>query len=471
MTIAQLKKELYAKNIAVKEIWQSVKKRVNEIDPKVKAYITFMEEQNVVQNNNSALYGIPGAIKDNFCVKGIKTTCASEILSNFIPPYDAAVVAKLKNTGAPIIGKTNQDEFAMGSSTENSAFFITKNPWDLSRVPGGSSGGSAAAVAYGGAIWALGSDTGGSVRLPAAFCGVVGLKPTYGRVSRYGLVSYASSLDVVGTLTRDVYDAALLMNEVSFYDDKDSTSINRPKEDYTAKIDKGIKGFKIGIPKEYFDNGIPCEVGKAFEDAINIYKKLGAEIIDINMPNIKYALAIYYIISTAEASSNLARFDGVKYGKRVNGNNVTEMMKNTRNKGFCEEVKKRIMFGTYVLSSGYYDAYYLKALKIRHLIKRDFDEIFQKVDVLLTPVAPFVPFKIGEKIKDALAMYLTDVCTVTVNLAGIPALSLPCAYINGLPLGMQLIGKALDEAKLLRIGFSFERETGLANRIALNGGI
>ena len=437
----------------------------------MRAYLTVNQTQPSVERpGNSPLSGIPGAIKDNICTKGLRTTGGSRILDNFVPPYDATVIDKLRAVGAVITGKTNQDEFGMGSSTENSGYYPTHNPWDLARVPGGSSGGSAAAVASGQAIWALGSDTGGSVRQPAAFCGVVGLKPTYGRVSRYGLLAYASSLDVIGTITRDVYDSALVMNVIAGYDAKDSTSINAPAEDYTNGIDDSVRGLRIGLPREYFGEGLNAEVREALGHAIATYRELGAEIIEVDMPNTKYALSAYYVIATAEASSNLARYDGVSYGLRVDGSNVADMMQKTRERGFSEEVRRRIMLGTYTLSSGYYDAYYNKALKVRRLVKNDFDRAFEQVDVLLTPVSPFQPFKIGEKADDPLAMYLSDVCTITVNLAGVPALSMPCAWTDGLPVGMQLIGKPLSEAQLLRVGYAFERTRDLSNRIAPVGG-
>ena len=470
-TIRELSSQLQSGEITTQQLSDSVHARIAEVDAKVRAYLTVNQTQPSVERpGNSPLSGIPGAIKDNICTKGLRTTGGSRILDNFVPPYDATVIDKLRAVGAVITGKTNQDEFGMGSSTENSGYYPTHNPWDLARVPGGSSGGSAAAVASGQAIWALGSDTGGSVRQPAAFCGVVGLKPTYGRVSRYGLLAYASSLDVIGTITRDVYDSALVMNVIAGYDAKDSTSINAPAEDYTNGIDDSVRGLRIGLPREYFGEGLNAEVREALGHAIATYRELGAEIIEVDMPNTKYALSAYYVIATAEASSNLARYDGVSYGLRVDGSNVADMMQKTRERGFSEEVRRRIMLGTYTLSSGYYDAYYNKALKVRRLVKNDFDRAFEQVDVLLTPVSPFQPFKIGEKADDPLAMYLSDVCTITVNLAGVPALSMPCAWTDGLPVGMQLIGKPLSEAQLLRVGYAFERTRDLSNRIAPVGG-
>ena len=470
-TINQLHKKISTGEIVAADVVASVKQRITDVEPAVKAFITICDDSEAVAVGSSSPFsGMPGVVKDNICTKGTRTTCGSRILENFIPPYNATVIDRLNAAGAVVMGKTNQDEFGMGSSTENSGYHTTRNPWDLSRVPGGSSGGSAAAVASGQALWALGSDTGGSIRQPAAFCGIVGMKPTYGRVSRYGLVAYASSLDTIGTLTRDVYDNALLMNVIAGYDERDSTSINAPGEDYTAGIYDGVRGLKIGLPKQYYGEGLSTEVALALEQAVQTYRDLGAEIIEVDMPNTQYALATYYIIATAEASSNLARYDGVSYGLRVEGKNIVDMSERTREQGFSEEVRRRIMLGTYTLSAGYYDAYYNKALKVRRLIKNDFDAAFLQVDVLLTPVAPTQAFKIGEKTDDPLAMYLSDICTVTVNLAGLPALSLPCAFANNLPVGMQLIGAPLSEALLLRVGCAFEQTAGLANKIAPCGG-
>ena len=355
------------------------------------------------------------------------------------------------------LGKANMDEFAMGSSTENSAFHETHNPWNLDCVPGGSSGGSAAAVASGSAVWALGSDTGGSVRQPAAYCGVVGLKPTYGLVSRYGLIAYASSLDQIGTLTNDVEDCAIVLNAIAGHDPKDSTSIPQEKQDYKQALVNDVKGLKIGIPEEFFGEGLDAASRKALDDAMDTYKKLGAEIVPISMPNMKYGIAAYYIIAPAEASSNLARYDGVGFGMRVDGKDIVDMYIKTRTEGFGDEVKRRILLGTYVLSSGYYDAYYLQAMKVRTLMKQDFDEALKKCDILLTPTAPDTAFKIGQNSGDPLAMYLGDVCTVPLNLAGLPGISIPCGYKDGLPIGMQLIGKALGEATLLRAAYTFEQ--------------
>ena len=407
----------------------------------------------------SPLAGIPGAIKDNICTKGVATTCGSHMLENFVPPYNATVIEKLESQDAVILGKLNMDEFAMGSSTENSALGKTTNPWNPDYVPGGSSGGSAAAVASGSAIWALGSDTGGSIRQPASYCGVVGLKPTYGNVSRYGLIAYASSLDQIGPVTRDVRDAAIVLNAITGHDFHDSTSIPGDRVDYTKALVKDVKGLRIGVPKEYFGEGLHPEVRVVLEKAIETYRNMGATIVDISLPTTKYALSAYYIIALAEASSNLARYDGVSYGLRVPADNLVEMSTKTRTQGFGEEVQRRILLGTYVLSSGYYDAYYLKALKARRLIKNEFDAAFQECDVLLTPTAPNTAFKFGEKINDPLTMYLEDVCTVPVNLAGIPGISIPAGFgSNGMPIGMQLLAPAMGESTLLQAAYSFEQE-------------
>ncbi|WP_301860570.1 Asp-tRNA(Asn)/Glu-tRNA(Gln) amidotransferase subunit GatA [uncultured Megasphaera sp.] len=406
----------------------------------------------------SLLAGIPGAIKDNMCIKGQKTTCASKMLEHFVSPYNATVIDKLAAQDYVSLGKTNMDEFAMGSSTENSAFQLTHNPWNTDYVPGGSSGGSAAAVASGECVWALGSDTGGSIRQPAAYCGVVGLKPTYGLVSRYGLVAFASSLDQIGCFTNDVEDCAIVLNTIAGYDAKDSTSIPQEAQDYRAALTGGVKGMKIGVPEEFFGEGLDDTCRKALEEAMHTYEELGAEIVHVSMPHIKYGIAAYYIIAPAEASSNLARYDGVGFGLRVPGKDLVDMYIKTRSEGFGPEVQRRILLGTYVLSSGYYDAYYTKAMKVRTLIKRDYDAALKQCDVLLTPTAPDTAFKIGQNSDNPMAMYLGDVCTVTLNLAGLPGVSIPCGYKNGLPIGMQLIGKALDEGTLLRTAYAFEQQ-------------
>ena len=464
----ELQQKLSRREVSAVEITQSVLARADKVDSTIQSFITRTPEAALAQakrvdeklargENVSPLAGIPGALKDNMCTKGIKTTCASKILANFVPPYDATITEKLAAADAVIVGKANMDEFAMGSSTENSGFFVTRNPWDAERVPGGSSGGSGAAVAAGEAIWSLGSDTGGSIRLPAAYCGVVGLKPTYGRVSRYGLVAYASSLDQIGPFARDVRDCALVLGAISGHDRRDSTSINAPVPDYTAKLEAGVKGLKIGLPREYFVAGMQPEVEAAIRRSIDELVKMGAELVEVSIPNTQYALATYYLIATAEASSNLGRYDGVGFGHRGEGSDIVSMYKRSRAEGFGPEVQRRIMLGTYALSSGYYDAYYLKALKVRTLIKQDFDRAFGQVDVLIAPIAPTTAFKIGEKVEDPLAMYLVDVCTIPSNLAGVPALSLPCGFVEGLPVGMQIIGPHLSEATLLQVAYTFEQ--------------
>ena len=464
----ELQQKLSRREVSAVEITQSVLARADKVDSTIQSFITRTPEAALAQAKRvdeklargesvSPLAGIPGALKDNMCTKGVKTTCASKILANFVPPYDATITEKLAAADAVIVGKANLDEFAMGSSTENSGFFVTRNPWDTERVPGGSSGGSGAAVAAGEAIWSLGSDTGGSIRLPAAYCGVVGLKPTYGRVSRYGLVAYASSLDQIGPFARDVRDCALVLGAISGHDRRDSTSIDAPVPDYTTKLAAGVKGLKIGLPREYFVAGMQPEVEAAIRRSIDELVKMGAELVEVSMPNTQYALATYYLIATAEASSNLGRYDGVGFGHRGEGSDIVSMYKRSRAEGFGPEVQRRIMLGTYALSSGYYDAYYLKALKVRTLIKQDFDRAFGKVDVLIAPIAPTTAFKIGEKVEDPLAMYLVDVCTIPSNLAGVPALSLPCGFVEGLPVGMQIIGPHLSEATLLQVAYTFEQ--------------
>jgi aspartyl-tRNA(Asn)/glutamyl-tRNA(Gln) amidotransferase subunit A len=404
--------------------------------------------------------GIPLAIKDVLCTKGVTTTCGSRILENFVPPYDATAVARLKAAGAILLGKTNTDEFAMGSSTENSAYFTTHNPWDLTRVPGGSSGGSAAAVAAAACLGALGTDTGGSVRQPAGLCGVVGLKPTYGRVSRYGLIAYASSLDQVGVLTKDVTDAALLLGVIAGHDPHDSTSIDAPVPDYTTALTGDVKGVRVGVPREYFIEGMQPEVEAAVRAAVDVLAGLGAEVVEVSLPHTDYALPVYYLIAPAEASANLARYDGVRYGLRVDAGDLIETYKATRGQGFGAEVKRRIMLGTYALSAGYYDAYYLRAQKVRTLIKGDFDAAFEQVDVIVAPTSPTTAFRIGEKVDDPLQMYLTDVFTLSMNLAGIGGLSLPCGFDGaGLPIGMQIMGPALGEEQVLCVAHAYEQAT------------
>jgi aspartyl-tRNA(Asn)/glutamyl-tRNA(Gln) amidotransferase subunit A len=451
---------------------ESVLDRIQSVDDRVKAYISVTGREIAMDaaaeadkrrkaGDASTLLGIPLAVKDNMCTEGIKTTCASKILANFIPPYDATVVQKLKQAGSVICGKPNMDEFAMGSSTENSGFFITRNPWDLERIPGGSSGGSAAAVAAGECIAALGSDTGGSIRQPAACCGVVGLKPTYGRVSRYGLVAFASSLDQIGPITKDVTDAAILMNVIAGHDPKDSTSANIAVPDFTAALKKDVKGMKVGIPREYFIEGMDPDVEKAVREAVKTLEGLGATVREVALPHTAYAVATYYILATSEASSNLARYDGVKYGVRAEGaKDLLDMYMKSRSQGFGPEVKRRIMLGTYALSAGYYDAYYKKGQQARTLIKRDFDDAFKSVDIIATPTAPTAAFKIGEKSADPLQMYLSDIFTISVNLAGIPGISIPCGFTkNSLPIGLQLLGRHFDEESILHASFAYEQAT------------
>lgn len=469
---SEQRKALLNKEISAVELANAVYEQIEAVDEKLGAFNSLTKEsaletakevdKKIAANEQlPALAGIPLGLKDNMNFKGSKTTASSKILKDFVSPYDATVVKKLKENLIPIIGKTNLDEFAMGSSNENSAFKIVRNPWDLNKVPGGSSGGSAASVAGYEATMALGSDTGGSIRLPASFCGIVGLKPTYGRVSRYGLIAFASSLDQIGPFARCVEDAALLLEAISGYDSNDSTSLNIPVPKYTAALNKDIKGLKIGVIKELFGEGISDDVKKSLEDAVQKYKDLGAQIVEISLPLLKHSIGVYYIIATAEASSNLARFDGVKYGHRSDDcKSLIEMYTKTRAEGFGDEVKRRIMLGTYALSSGYYDAYYKKAQQVRHLIKNDFDKVFETVDVLLSPTCPNTAFEIGSKTADPLSMYLTDIGTISANLAGIPGISLPCGLDStGMPIGMQLLAPALQEEKLLNTAYTFEQAT------------
>jgi aspartyl-tRNA(Asn)/glutamyl-tRNA(Gln) amidotransferase subunit A len=470
-TAHELQALLAAGQTSSLEITRSVIERIAKQEDKVKAYVTLSKEAALEearaadrrlknQENVTPLTGIPIAVKDNMCTRGLRTTCSSKILANYLPPYNATVVTKLKEAGAVILGKTNLDEFAMGSSTENSAFHKTSNPWDLSTVPGGSSGGSAAAVAAGEAIMATGSDTGGSIRQPASFCGVVGLKPTYGRVSRYGLVAFASSLDQIGPLAKDVEDAALMMNIIAGHDAQDSTSADRPVPDYRRSLVNDIKKMKVGLVSELMGQGIDPAVKAAVKKAAAVLSGLGAEIIEVSLPSLEYAIATYYLIAPAEASSNLARFDGVKFGHRSQeAKDLISMYYNTRREGFGPEVKRRIMLGTYALSAGYYDAYYLKALKVRTLIKQDFEIAFQRCDVLISPTSPTVAFKLGEKAADPLAMYLSDIATIPINLAGLPAVSLPCGFSGGLPIGLQIIGQAFAEETVLKAAYAYEQNT------------
>ncbi len=468
LSISQAHQLLKNKEVSSVELTQAYLEKIESLEPSIKAFVTITPEvalkqaaradEMIARGDIKPLTGIPVAIKDLISTKGIRTTCSSKMLFNYIPPYDATVMERLYGSGVVVVGKTNMDEFAMGSSTENSAFFTTHNPYDLERVPGGSSGGSAAAVAAGEAVYALGSDTGGSIRQPASFCGVVGLKPTYGRVSRYGLVAFASSLDQIGPMTQDTLDAALVMNAIAGYDERDATSVPEPVPDYTSLIGKDIKGMRIGAPKEYFERGIESGVERLVRKAISKLEQLGAVVDwDASLPHTDCALACYYIIAPSEASANLSRYDGVKYGLSVRvGENVLEDMALTRQVGFGDEVKRRIMLGTYALSAGYYDAWYLKAQKVRTIIRREFDEAFKKYDVLVTPTSPTVAFKIGEKASDPYQMYLSDIYTLPVNIAGLPAISIPVGLEKGLPVGLQVIGKPFNEGTVLKVASACE---------------
>ncbi len=460
---------LLNKEVSAVELTEAVYNQVEAVDEKIGAYNSLTKDYAIetakkvdekIQKGEeiTPLAGIPLALKDNINLKSYHTTASSKILANFVSPYDATITQKLKSNLIPIIGKANMDEFAMGSSNENSATKVVHNPWNLNKVPGGSSGGSAAAVAAGEATVALGSDTGGSIRLPASYCGLVGLKPTYGRVSRYGLIAFASSLDQIGPITRTVEDAALLLNVISGHDEKDSTSLNQVAPDFTKDLRNDLKGVKIGYVKELCSEGLIPEVSAAVQNALNTYKSMGAEIVEISLPLIKYSIAVYYVVATAEASSNLARFDGVKYGYRAKDvDTLYDMYVKTRAQGFGDEVKRRIMLGTYALSSGYYDAYYKKAQQLRRLVKNDFDNAFSKVDVLLSPTCPHTAFDIGSKVEDPLSMYLTDIATITANLAGIPAMNIPVGLDNsGMPIGVQLQANCLNETKLLNVAFKLE---------------
>ncbi len=479
-TVAEALERLEKKEISALELTEAALRRVEAVDESVKAFVTvtknealaaaaLVDAKRLSGEAMPLLAGIPMALKDNLCTKGVLTTCSSKILDNFKPPYDATAVERLRDAGAVLLGKTNLDEFAMGSSTENSAFFTTRNPWDLERVPGGSSGGSAAAVAADEVCFALGSDTGGSIRQPAAFCGVVGMKPTYGRVSRYGLIAFASSLDQIGPFTKDVRDCAIVMNAIARYDARDTTSVPMETPDYTAQLSGGVKGLRIGVPQEYFAAGIDQDVRNAVQQALAVLVALGAEAEEISLPHTDYGIAVYYLIAPAEASSNLARYDGVQYGYRAEADNLLEMYQKTRSRGFGSEVKRRIMLGTYALSSGYYDAYYLKASQVRTLIKQEFAEAFKKFDLILTPTAPSTAFPVGT-VEDPLTMYLNDICTIPVNLAGLPALSMPCGFVNNLPVGLQLIGKPFAEATILRAAYAYEQHSGLIKqKPALSG--
>ena len=477
LTVHELKEKLANKELTVTQITKAYVDRINEKEPEVKAFVNTLTDEAMTQAKEienkiasgeiaSAYAGIPIGIKDNMCTKGVKTTCSSKMLENFVAPYDATAVEKLNEEYLINLGKLNMDEFAMGASTEYTAFKKTANPWDLNRVPGGSSGGSAAAVAAGLVPWALGSDTGGSIRQPASFCGVVGLKPTYGLVSRYGLVAFASSLDQIGPITKDVKDSAILLNIIAGHDEKDTTSINIEKKDYTKALKNDVKGLRIGIPKEYYGEGINPEVKEALEKAIEEYKAMGAIVEEFSLPIAEYALATYYIIACAEASSNLGRFDGIRYGYRTeNFENLRDIFINSRTEAFGEEVKRRIILGTYVLSSGYYDAYYKKAQQVRTLVKNEFDKAFEKYDVLITPTSPTVAFNIGQRSNNPLEMYLADICTVSVNIAGLPGISIPCGINSeGMPIGMQIIGKHFCEETILNAAYTYEQHTNFREK-------
>ena len=471
LTVHELVEKLKNKELTVTEITKAYIDRINEKEPQVEAFVTTLtseaEEQaksiqTKIENGEltNKLAGIPIGIKDNICTKGIKTTCSSKILESFVSPYDATVMEKINEENLINLGKLNMDEFAMGTSTENSAFKKTKNPWDLTKVPGGSSGGAAAAVAANMVPWALGSDTGGSIRQPASLCGIVGLKPTYGLVSRYGLVAYASSLDQIGPITKDVTDSAMLLNIIAGHDERDTTSVDMPEKDYVKALNGDVKGLKIGVPKEFFGEGINEEVKKSIFETVEKYKELGAEVEEFSLDIAKYSLATYYIIACAEASSNLGRFDGIRYTYRSpNAKTLEEIFKKSRSEGFGAEVKRRIILGTYVLSAGYYDAYYKKAQKVRTMVMNEFNKGFEKYDVIITPTSPVTAFGIGEKSNNPLEMYLADICTVSVNVAGLPAISIPCGVDSkGLPIGMQIIGKKFNEETILNAAYSIEKE-------------
>jgi aspartyl-tRNA(Asn)/glutamyl-tRNA(Gln) amidotransferase subunit A len=469
-TITQARELLKNKKLSSVQLTEAVFARIDQVEDKVQAFVHLTREKALQQaktadariaaGDEAPLLGIPIALKDLICTQGSRTTCSSKILDQFVSPYNATVTERLNQAGAVVVGKTNMDEFAMGSSNENSHHHPTMNPWDLSRVPGGSSGGSSAAVAAHECVAALGSDTGGSIRQPASFCGVTGLKPTYGRVSRFGLVAFASSLDQIGPLTKTVADSAIMMNVIGGKDPRDSTSADVPLPDFTKALQKDVKGMKLGIAKEYFTGGINPAVEKAVQEAIRTLESLGMKTVEVSLPHLDYAIATYYIIACAEASTNLSRYDGVKYGYRTEkSDNLVNMYENTREEGFGEEVKRRIILGTFVLSSGYYDAYYLKGQKVRTLIKQDFENALGQCDVIASPVTPYPAFKLGEKLDDPLQMYLADIYTISANLAGIPAMSIPCGFAEGLPVGLQLMSRHFDEESLITVGHKFQQAT------------
>lgn len=469
LTVHEAHEFLSAGHITSVELTEALLDRIMAVDNDLKAYLTLTPDLALEQaraadarrqaGEDNPLLGIPMAVKDLIITEGVPTTAGSRILENFLPPYNATAIQKLYDAGAVLLGKTNLDEFGMGSSTENSAFFDTRNPWDLERVPGGSSGGSAAAVAADEALFALGTDTGGSIRQPASLCGIVGLKPTYGRVSRYGLIAYASSLDQIGPLTKTVRDAALVLNAIAGYDPCDSTSVDRPVPDYTAGLKGEIRGVRLAVPREYFVEGMEPGVESAVRAALDTLTGLGAEVEEVSLPHTDYALPTYYLIAPAEASANLARYDGVKYGLSVPADEMWESFRRTRGQGFGPEVKRRIMLGTYALSAGYYEAYYKKAQQIRTLIRQDFDQVLQSCDVVVAPTSPTTAFRLGERIDDPLQMYLSDIFTLSVNLAGLPGISVPCGFSNGLPVGLQFIGRPFEEAILLQVAHAYEQAT------------
>ena len=471
LTIHELRHELRRGDLTSTQLTQALFDRIEDTDGKIGSYLTVCRDRGMAEaraaderlangDASSPLLGIPLALKDVLLTEGVPTTCASRILQGFTPPFDATAVRRLREAGAVLLGKTNMDEFAMGSSTENSGFSLTRNPWDPDRVPGGSSGGSAAAVAAGQCVAALGTDTGGSIRQPAAFCGVVGLKPTYGRVSRFGVVAYASSLDQVGPITRDVSDCALVLQAIAGHDPADSTSVDAPVPDYASELPRGASGLRVGVPGEYFAAGIQPEVEQAVRQGVREIEKAGAAVVEVSLPRTGYAVAAYYVIATAEASSNLARYDGMRYGPRAQAEDLTSTYTKSRSQGFGPEVKRRILLGAYVLSAGYYDAYYLKAQKARTLVRQDFESALRQCDAIVAPTTPTTAFEIEEMTEDPLRMYLSDVFTVPANLAGLPALSLPCGFDRaGLPIGMQIIGRPFDEATVLRLGHAFEQAT------------
>ena len=482
LTISEAHDLLRGRQISSMELTQAVLARIGEVDARVRAYTTVTEhlamaaamsaDKRIAAGEAGPLTGIPACIKDVICTEGVRTTCSSRMLENFVPPYDAHVIERLHSAGAVMVGKSNMDEFAMGSSTENSAFFATHNPWDLDRVPGGSSGGSSAATAAGECLFALGSDTGGSIRQPAAFCGVVGVKPTYGRVSRFGLVAFASSLDQIGPFTRSVRDAALVLNAICGLDPRDSTSAPVHVPDFTAGLGPDLRGVRIGVPREYLPDSLEPDVRAVFLKAVDDMRGLGAEVdFELSLPSTEAALAVYYVLAPSEASANLARYDGTKYGYAYRGEagSMWEDMERTRQFGFGDEVKRRIMLGTYALSTGYYDAYYLKAQKVRTLIRREFDAAFAKYDAIVTPVTPTPAFKIGEKVDDPVSMYLSDIFTLPVNIAGLPGASVPCGFVEvegkSLPVGLQVLAKPFDESTMLRVGHAYEQATDWHNRL------